>query len=97
MHRRKRRENAEDAEGRRGIHGKAGLIPRFPRGEREKMRLGSSEMAAKKTAGNGANSRKKTTSRTKAQPKKAKRELTADEAFMKAWEYTYKNRHKRVA
>jgi hemerythrin len=37
----------------------------------------------------------------KAVPKKptkqTRRELTAEEAFMRAWEYSYKNRHKRVA
>jgi hemerythrin len=53
-----------------------------------------------KASANGAQPVKKAAAK-KAAPKKpvrrAKKELTADEALMRAWEYSYKNRHRRVA
>ncbi|MBX3280121.1 MAG: hypothetical protein KF868_19135 [Acidobacteria bacterium] len=54
-------------------------------------------MTTKKAATNGAKATKKATSRTKTKPKKAKKELTADEALLIAWQDTYAKRHKRVA
>jgi hypothetical protein len=51
----------------------------------------------RKTPTRGAGTAKKATKRTATpRARKAKKELTADELLMRAWEYTYKNRHKRL-
>jgi hypothetical protein len=52
----------------------------------------------RKTSTRGAGTAKKAAKRTASAPRarKAKKELTADELLMRAWEYTYKNRHKRL-
>ena len=51
----------------------------------------------KKTA--KAKAKKQTRKRNPAPLKKTgkEKELTADELFMRAWEYTYRNRHRRLA
>lgn len=52
-------------------------------------------MNKKKPATNGAKPKKAAT-RTKAKPKKVKKELTANELTYLAWKDTYAKRHKRV-
>lgn len=53
-------------------------------------------MTTKKAASNGTKPTKKATARTKAQPKKAKKELTADELLMIGWKRAYENKSRRL-
>lgn len=52
----------------------------------------------RKTSTGGMRAAKKAIRKSPAtsRAKKTKKELTADELLMRAWEYTYKNRHKRL-
>ncbi len=52
-----------------------------------------------KSSTNGTKPAKKATKRTTSatRTKKAKKELTANEALMVAWQDTYNKRHKRIA